>query len=86
MSIECDAGVTTQALQEAALTKDLFFPIDLASKGSCHVGGNVATNAGGLKFIEFGSTREQVLGLEVVLANGDILDLNRSIRKKQYRL
>ena len=81
LSIQTEAGVITQRLQETAKEHNLFFPIDLAAKGSCQIGGNIATNAGGLKFIRFGGTREQVLGLEVVLANGDILDLDTSVRK-----
>ncbi len=81
LTITTEAGVTTQALQEAAKYIGLFFPLDLASKGSCHIGGNIATNAGGVKLIKYGGTREQVLGLEVVLANGDILDMNVGLRK-----
>jgi FAD/FMN-containing dehydrogenase len=81
MSIDTEAGVVTEDLQRVAREHGLFFPIDLASKGSCQIGGNIATNAGGLKFIRFGGTREQVLGLEVVLADGTILNLNRSLRK-----
>ena len=80
LTITTEAGVTTQALQEAAKYIGLFFPLDLASKGSCHIGGNIATNAGGVKLIKYGGTREQVLGLEVVLANGDILDMNVGLR------
>lgn len=76
-----EAGVTTQALQEAAREIGLFFPLDLAAKGSCQIGGNIATNAGGVKFIRFGGMREQVLGVEVVLPNGDILDMNTGLRK-----
>ncbi len=75
------AGVTTEALQDAAREIGLFFPLDLAAKGSCHIGGNIATNAGGVKFIRFGGMREQVLGIEVVLPNGDVLDMNSSLRK-----
>lgn len=81
LTITAEAGVTTEALQEAAKSKGLFFPLDLASKGSCQIGGNIATNAGGVKLIRYGGTREQVLGLEVVLANGDILDMNVALRK-----
>lgn len=81
LSIEAEAGVTTQALQEAADHAGFFFPLDLAAKGSSHIGGNVATNAGGLKLIRYGGTREQILGLEVVLANGQILDMNYALRK-----
>ncbi len=81
MSIESEAGVITAELQRLAATEQLYFPIDLAAKGSCQIGGNIATNAGGLKFIRFSGTREQVLGLEVVLADGRVLNLNRSLRK-----
>jgi FAD/FMN-containing dehydrogenase len=81
LSIVAEAGVTTQALQDAAANAGFFFPLDLAAKGSCHIGGNIATNAGGLKLIRFGGTREQVLGVEVVLANGEVLDLNYNLRK-----
>lgn len=81
LSIEAEAGVTTQALQEAAEAQGLLFPLDLAAKGSSQIGGNLATNAGGLRFVKYGGAREQVLGLEVVLANGEFLDLNTDLRK-----
>lgn len=75
------AGVTTQALKEAAEAHGLSYAPDLAAKGTSQLGGNVATNAGGLRVIRYGGTREQVLGLEVVLASGRVLDLDRSLRK-----
>lgn len=75
------AGVTTEGLQDAAREAGVFFPLDLAAKGSCQIGGNIATNAGGVKFIRFGGMREQVLGLEVVLADGRVLDMNTGLRK-----
>ena len=81
MSITAEAGVILSNLQEAAEEAGLFYPVDLAAKGSCLLGGNIATNAGGTKLIRFGGTREQVLGLEVVLADGEILDLNFDLRK-----
>ncbi len=81
LTIEVEAGLTTQALQEHAASKKLLYGVDLGSRGSCQIGGNLATNAGGLKFIRYGGTREQVLGMEVVLADGRVLDLNRSLRK-----
>ncbi len=81
MTIEVQAGVTCQAVQQAATNAGVFFALDLASKGSCQIGGNIATNAGGLKLIRYGGAREQVLGLEVVLANGEILDMNYKLRK-----
>ncbi len=81
LTIRVQAGVTTQEVQEAALNANLFFPLDLAAKGSCQIGGNIATNAGGVKFIRFGGMREQVLGLEVVLPNGEVLNMNTGLRK-----
>lgn len=80
-TIEVEAGVITQNVQEEALNHGLFFPIDLAAKGSSQIGGNIATNAGGLKFIKYGGMRENVLGLEVVLSNGKVLDLNFNLMK-----
>jgi glycolate oxidase subunit GlcD len=80
-SMVVEAGVITQVAQEKAKEIGLLFPLDLASKGSCQIGGNIATNAGGLKLIRFGGMREQVLGLEVVLANGDVLDINYNLLK-----
>ena len=80
-TIRVEAGITTQQVQEAARDVGLFFPLDLAAKGSCQIGGNIATNAGGVKFIRFGGMREQVLGLEVVLPSGEILDMNTGLRK-----
>ncbi len=81
LTVQCEAGVTTQAVQEAASAAGLFFALDLAAKGSSHIGGNIATNAGGLKLIRYGGMREQVLGLEVVLPDGSILDMNSRLRK-----
>lgn len=81
LTISVEAGVTTQQVQEAAKEVGLFFPLDLAAKGTSQIGGNIATNAGGVKFIRFGGMREQVLGLEVVLPSGEILDMNSGIRK-----
>ncbi len=81
LSITAEAGVVIETLQKAAKDAGLFYPVDLAAKGSCQLGGNIATNAGGLKLIRYGGTREQVLGLEIVLADGSILDLNYDLRK-----
>ena len=81
MLIDVDAGVITQQVQDSAREVGLMFPLDLAAKGSSQIGGNLATNAGGLKFIAFGGAREQVLGLEVVLMNGQVLELGHGLRK-----
>lgn len=81
MVAKVEAGVSTQDLQEEARRHGLFYGVDLGARGSCHLGGNINTNAGGLKYIRYRGTREQVLGLETVLANGEVLDLNRSLHK-----
>ena len=81
MSITAEAGAIVETLQKAAKDRGLFYPVDLAAKGSCQLGGNIATNAGGLKLIRYGGTRENVLGLEVVLIDGTVLDLNYDLRK-----
>ena len=56
-------------------------PLDLGAKGSCHIGGNVATNAGGLRLLRYGSLHGSLLGLEAVLADGRVLDLLNTLRK-----
>src|SRR6185503_16073731 len=72
-----EAGVTLHGAQQAARDAGLFFPLSLASEGSCTIGGNISTNAGGTHVIRYGMMRALVLGLEVVLADGRILDLLR---------
>jgi len=67
------AGVTLQRLQEALAEKQMLFPLDLGARGSCTIGGNVATNAGGINVLRYGMMRNLVLGLEVVLADGTVL-------------
>jgi len=67
------AGVTLQAVQEAAEQHGLFYPVDLGSRGSCLIGGNIATNAGGNRVLQYGMTRASVLGLEVVLPDGRVI-------------
>ncbi|HBO14769.1 MAG TPA: FAD-binding oxidoreductase [Porticoccaceae bacterium] len=73
MTMTAWAGTTLQELQEAALEVDLYLPLDLAARGSCNIGGNVATNAGGTEVIRYGMARALVLGLEVVLADGTVI-------------
>ena len=68
------AGVTMQAAQERAEQDKLFFPVDIGARGTCLVGGNVSTNAGGTRVIRHGMIRDSVLGLEVVLADGTIIE------------
>lgn len=75
------AGVTMQAAQEAADAQDLYFPVDIGARGTCMLGGNVASNAGGTKVIRYGMMRDSVLGLEAVLADGTVLSsMNRFIK------
>jgi FAD/FMN-containing dehydrogenase len=75
------AGVPLQTIQEAAEEQGMLFPLDLGARGSCQIGGNVATNAGGNRVIRFGMTRDMVLGLEAVLADGTVLSsLNKVIK------
>ncbi len=76
-----EAGVTTQEIQDFASEHNLYYPIDLSSKGSSQIGGNIATNAGGLHVIRYGLTRNWIKGLRLVTGNADILDLNRGLTK-----
>jgi FAD/FMN-containing dehydrogenase len=76
-----DAGVTLKAVQEAASAVDRLFPLSLASEGSCRIGGNLSTNAGGLNVLAYGNARDLCLGLEVVLADGRVLQQLKSLRK-----
>ncbi|MFM1870231.1 MAG: hypothetical protein RLY99_975 [Pseudomonadota bacterium] len=80
-TITVEAGVILQALQEAATAANRYFPLSLGAEGSCCIGGNLSTNAGGTSVVRYGNARELCLGLEVVLANGDILNSLRSLRK-----
>ena len=68
-----EAGTPLQVVQEAALNAGLYFPLDLGARGSCTIGGNLATNAGGNRVIKYGMMRDQVLGLEAVLASGEVV-------------
>jgi FAD/FMN-containing dehydrogenase len=75
------AGVPLQKLQETARGRGLLYPVDLGARGSCTIGGNIATNAGGINVIRYGMTRAHVLGLEVVLADGTVLSsMNRMLK------
>jgi len=80
-SIEVEAGCLLAVIQEAAQAVDRCFPLSLGAEGSCQIGGNLATNAGGVNVIRYGTARSLVLGLEVVLADGTILNSLRSLRK-----
>ncbi len=80
-TITVEAGCPLQAVQDAALAHDRLFPLSLASQGSCTIGGNLATNAGGTQVLRYGNTRDLALGLEVVLADGTVWDGLRGLRK-----
>ena len=80
-TITVQAGVPLQAVQEAADAVGLLFPLDIGSRGSCLIGGNVSTNAGGTRVLRYGMARELVLGIEVVLADGTVLTaLNKMLK------
>lgn len=81
MTLVAEAGVTLAQIQHAADDKHLLFPLSLASEGSCTIGGNIATNAGGTHVLRYGMTRALVLGLEAVLADGTVLPMLRALHK-----
>ncbi|MGF1468256.1 MAG: FAD-binding oxidoreductase [Sandaracinaceae bacterium] len=80
-TVRVGAGAITEAVHRAAAEHGLTWPVDFASKGSSSVGGNIATNAGGVKVIRYGLTRRWVLGLQVVTAAGAVLELNGALEK-----
>ena len=80
-TITVEAGAILQTVQDAADAVDRLFPLSLASQGSCRIGGNLSTNAGGLNVIRYGNARDLCLGLEVVLADGRVWNGLRRLRK-----
>ncbi|MBO0664163.1 FAD-binding oxidoreductase [Jiella sp. MQZ9-1] len=80
-TITVDAGVVLQRVQEAAEAADLFFPLSLGSEGSCQIGGNLASNAGGTGVLAYGNARELCLGIEAVLASGAVYRGLRRLKK-----
>ncbi len=80
-TVRVEAGAVTEAVHHHCAEHGLTWPVDFASKGSSHVGGNIATNAGGIRVIRYGLTRNWVLGLEVVLASGQRLELGGALEK-----
>lgn len=80
-TITAEAGVILSELQAAARDASALFPLSLGAEGSCRIGGNLATNAGGINVVRYGNARDMVLGLEVVLADGRIWDGLRALRK-----
>lgn len=80
-TVEVQAGVLTATVQQAAAESGLCYPVDFASAGSSQIGGNIATNAGGIHVLSSGMTREWVAGLTVVTGAGEVLDLNQGLVK-----
>ncbi len=80
-SLDVDAGCTLQQVKDAAEAEDCFFPLALGAQGSCQIGGNVATNAGGINVLRYGMARDLVLGLETVLPDGSLWSANANLRK-----
>jgi FAD/FMN-containing dehydrogenase len=74
-------GMALEAVHNAAREHGLIYPVDFAARGSCQIGGNVATNAGGIRVIRYGNTRQWIAGLKVVTGAGELLDLNRGLIK-----
>lgn len=79
--VRCQAGVVTAQLQQYATEQGLFYPVDFASSGSSQIGGNIATNAGGIRVIRYGLTRDWVAGLKVVTGSGEVIDANNGLIK-----
>ena len=80
-TITVEAGVVLKQVQTAADLADRFFPLSLGAEGSCQIGGNISTNAGGIQVLRYGNMRALVMGLEVVLPDGQIWDGLRGLRK-----
>ena len=81
MHLIAEAGAVLAEVQRAADDASKYFPLSLASEGSCTIGGNLSSNAGGVNVLRYGNARDLVLGVEVVLADGRVLDLLRTLRK-----
>ena len=80
-TLTVQSGIILQAVHEAAREHGLLYTVDFAARGSCSIGGNIATNAGGIRVIRYGNTREWIAGLKVVAGNGELLELNRGLIK-----
>ena len=80
-TLTVEAGAVTEAVQNAAREHGLIYPVDFGSRGSSQIGGNIATNAGGIRVIRYGMTRAWVSGMKVVTGRGDLLELNRGLVK-----
>ena len=80
-NVTVEPGVVTAQLQQFAEDNNLYYPVDFGSSGSSHIGGNIATNAGGIRVIRYGMTRNWVAGLKVVTGTGELLELNAGLVK-----
>ena len=80
-SVTVESGAVLQHVKESVAARGMFFPLDLGARGSCQIGGNISTNAGGINVLRYGNTRELVLGVEVVLPDGRVWDGLSKLRK-----
>jgi FAD/FMN-containing dehydrogenase len=80
-TLTVEAGVITATVQERAAAEGLYYPVSFAAEGSSQIGGNIATNAGGIRVLRYGLTRDQVAGLKVVTGRGEVLECNRGLIK-----
>jgi FAD/FMN-containing dehydrogenase len=80
-ALTAEAGATLQSIQDAAAAADRLFPLSLGSEGTCQIGGNIASNAGGVHVLRYGNTRDLVLGVEAVLPGGEVLHGLKNLRK-----
>jgi glycolate oxidase subunit GlcD len=80
-TLTVEPGVVTQAIQEYAAQQNLYYPVSFASEGSSQIGGNIATNAGGIRVLRYGLTRDRVAGLKVIDGRGELLECNSGLIK-----
>ena len=80
-TVLCESGLITEQLQSFAIENNLFYPVDFSSAGSSQIGGNIATNAGGIKVIKYGSTAKYVKGLNIITGNGNNISTDNSLVK-----
>ncbi|MFS8136547.1 MAG: FAD-binding oxidoreductase [Thermomonas sp.] len=80
-TLTVEAGIPLQRVQEAAREHGLQYPVDFAARGSCTIGGNIATNAGGIRVLRYGNTRDWIAGLTLVTGSGEVMALGRSLVK-----
>lgn len=80
-TLTVEPGIALQAVHAAAREHGLHYPVDFAARGSCSIGGNIATNAGGIRVVRYGNTREWIAGLKLVIGTGEVLDVGRGLVK-----